>query len=107
MKNKLHHYFKKKVEMKSRGTTYKGVFVGADEDYVYLKGETTWITIPIDDVTSIRKEGDPEENWIHKEIAGEPKPDDKSRTGKKMYPQREFDNIHMENASNEWPEPDE
>ncbi len=104
MKDKLHHYFKKRVEMKSRGILYKGLLIGADEDLIYLKAKTTWITIPIDEVTSIRKEGDQDEGWLHKEIPGEPKQSDEDRAGKKTYPDREFEKIHLINASVDWPD---
>ena len=88
MKDKLHHYFKKRVEMKIRGILYKGLLIGADENIIYLKGENSWITIPIDDVVSIREEGESEEGWVHKKIPGEPNPTDQERALKKIYPDR-------------------
>ena len=38
----------------ANGFTYRGVFCGADEDDVYLKGELRWWVLPLSSVTTVR-----------------------------------------------------
>ena len=38
----------------ANGFTYRGVFVGADEDELYLRGEFRWWVLPLGTVTTVR-----------------------------------------------------
>ncbi len=38
----------------ANGFTSRGVFVGADEDDVYLRGEFRWWVLPLGTVTTVR-----------------------------------------------------
>jgi hypothetical protein len=102
MKDKLANYFKKRVEIKAKGVTYRGYLSGADEDTVYLKMETGWITIAMEEVSAIR--GREDKDWEIKEVPGEPAkgPDRKKR--KKPYSSRDLDEIHAGDRKREWPE---
>ena len=41
------------VILVANGFTYRGVFVGADDDDVYLRGELRWFVLPLATVSSI------------------------------------------------------
>lgn len=38
----------------ANGFTYRGIFVGADDDDVYLKGELRWWVLPLLSLTTVR-----------------------------------------------------
>lgn len=38
----------------ANGFTYRGVFVGADDEDVYLRGELRWWVLPLSTVTTVR-----------------------------------------------------
>ena len=71
MKDQLFKLFGLRVELKAYGIEYRGKFMGADEDFVYLKCETTWITLPLMDVSSIKIEGAAEASRLHRIVDGE------------------------------------
>ncbi len=71
MKDQMFKLFGKQVRIRAYGVDYKGLLVGADEDRVYLKAPTTWITLPLMEVTSIMPEGAHEQERIHKPVQGE------------------------------------
>ena len=48
----------KHVVVIANGFTYRGVFVGADEDDVYLRGTFRWFVLPLSSVTTLRKDLD-------------------------------------------------
>ena len=59
----------KKVEIVARGgVVYKGVFVEATDEAIQLKGETGWITVPMDRVLSVKEQGVEEKDWKDREI---------------------------------------
>lgn len=44
----------------ANGFTYRGVFVGADDDDVYLRGEFRWWVLPLGTVTTVRLDAERE-----------------------------------------------
>lgn len=72
MKDKLHKYFGQWVEVRAHGVTYTGELVGADEDTLYLKCQTSWVTIPMDRVSSLKPKDKSEGHRIFKKVNGEP-----------------------------------
>jgi hypothetical protein len=73
LKDNLHRYFGHRVELRAFGITYRGLLVGADEDTLYLKAETTWITVPLEEVSSLKPMQSSETDRIYKPVEGEPK----------------------------------
>lgn len=104
MKDRLHRLQRKAVEVKANGIIYRGILAGVDEDYVYLKGETCWITLPMDAVIAIRKKGKSEADWTRKEIEGAPKRGREEREEKRTYSPSDLDKIHQGKELGEWPE---
>lgn len=103
MKDKLARYFGKTVELNAHGILYRGHLVGADEDFVYLKATTSWITLPMEAVRGIREAGRPGEKWILKIIEGEAEPDPDRSLEKKRYSSSDLDKIHQPEDDGEWP----
>lgn len=69
MRDALTYLVRKRVEIHVRGDiTYKGLFIEATEDTIHLKGDTGWITIPMERVVSVREEGSEAEEWRNKDI---------------------------------------
>jgi hypothetical protein len=104
LKDKLARLFREKVDIKAGGILYRGLLIGADEDYVYLKGETMYITLPIDRVTAIRRQGGDEGDWTQKQIEGAPGRTPEERAGKKLYRDSDLKKIHQPDEGKEWPE---
>jgi len=53
------------------GITYKGQFIEASEDTLYLKAETGWITVPMEKIKRVRaQEGEEEESdeWRDRDV---------------------------------------
>jgi hypothetical protein len=71
LKDKLHRYFGYRVDVRAFGITYSGVLVGADEDTLYLKCQTTWITLPLEQVSSLKARDMPEAERVFKKVDGE------------------------------------
>ncbi|HUT54985.1 MAG TPA: hypothetical protein VM658_16465 [bacterium] len=94
-------YFRKQVEIRAHGIVYRGMLLGADDDFMYLKALTTWITIPLDSVTAVNLEKD--RDWDRKQVPGEPKPDPKDRDGKKRYSPSNLHKVHDQEGEKEWP----
>lgn len=107
MKDRLHLLQGKRVEIKAHGILYHGVFVGTDEDYLYLKAETTWITLGLDAITAVRREGGDEREWLRKEIEGEPVPPPDRRELKRRYNLADLEKLHLMNLATDWPEENE
>ena len=105
IKDKLQKYFLQRVEVNAHGISYRGLLAGADEDYLYLKAPTTWITLPLENVSSVKLEG--EKDWDHKEVPGEPKPAALERAEKKRYSASDLAKVHACEGAEEWPEPDD
>jgi len=60
MQDSLNKLLRKNVEVLAQGgIVYKGQFIEASEDTIFLKAPTGWVTIPIDRVISVREEGTP------------------------------------------------
>ncbi len=48
----------KRVEVMASGILYRGVFIGADENDLYIKGDMRWLILPLERVSSLRLEGE-------------------------------------------------
>jgi len=104
MKDKLASFFRSRVEVRANNITYRGFLVGADEDHLYLKGETMWITLPMLSVTAVRREGEEEGEWVRKKVEGEPQPDPALRESKRRYRREDFDEVHQPDDNLDWPD---
>ncbi len=52
-RTKLDALKRKQVEIRANGFTYRGILLEATEDEITLKGNTGYITIPMDRVTAV------------------------------------------------------
>ena len=102
MKDKLYRYFKKRVEIKAKGITYRGFLSGADEDTVYLKMETGWVTIAMEAVSAVKEQED--KDWEIKEVPGAPRKTPEEREKKKRYSKSDLDKLHAGDKERHWPE---
>lgn len=102
MLDKLANYFRRRVEVKAQGILYRGFLVGADEDYLYLIGETMYLTIPMENVTSVRKEHEGEKDWLKRKIEGEKPLENDERESKRRYAESHLKVVH----SADEPEPE-
>ena len=69
MRDTLTGLVRKRVEVLARGgITYRGVFIEANEDTIYLKSDTGWITIPMERVVSVKEEGAKEADWRDRDV---------------------------------------
>ncbi len=72
MKDSLHKLLRKNVEVVvAGGITYKGQFIEASEETLYLKAETGWITVPMERVKTVRaqdSEEDEGEEWRDRDV---------------------------------------
>jgi len=106
MKDKLAKYFRKNVEIKANGIIYRGRLVGADEDFVYMIGPTSWITIPMENMIAIREQGEGEKNWIHKKVEERAEPTEEERESKRRYGNTDLAKLlEPEEPEGEWPLP--
>ena len=103
MKDKLAGFFRSRVEIRANNIVYRGLMVGADEDYIYLKGETMYITLPMLAVTAVRREGETEAEWVVKKVQGEPGASPDQREAKRRYRREDFDEVHKPDENSEWP----
>lgn len=86
MKDSLFKLFGQRVEVSAFGIVYRGLFQGADDDWVYLKGDTGWINIPMSEVKSMKAEGACEKDRLHRLVEGEPrKISEEDRREKRRY----------------------
>lgn len=60
MKDKIWEKIGQPVIVNALGVKYTGTFKGADEEWLFLQCETTWVQIPWAEVTSFRAEGQEE-----------------------------------------------
>ena len=72
MKDKIWKYLQQKVVVRAYGIEYTGIFKGADQDWVFLQCETTWVQIPWMEITSFRPAEAGEEARIYRTIEEEP-----------------------------------
>jgi len=107
MIDRLSRYFGSEVEIKAHGIIYRGLLVGADEEYIYLKGETTWITLPMNVATAVRKKGEKESEWAQKQVEGAPERDKDNREEKRLYSPSDLEKLHEGKGESEWPDEDE
>ncbi len=99
MKDKLAKMQGKHIAVRARGIEYRGYYVGADEERLYLRAKTGWITLPLDAVSAARLVESP--GWEHKKIEGEREPDEAEREGKRRFGRLDLDKVHDRQA--EWP----
>lgn len=71
MKDQLFLHLRRPVEIRCQGIIYRGLFMGADEEWIYLKGETTWLTLPLQEVTSFKPLEGPEAERVFRPVEGE------------------------------------
>jgi hypothetical protein len=83
MKDRLFRYLRQPVEVRCLGIIYRGEFMGADEEWIYLKGETTWLTLPLAEVSSFKPRHGPEQERIFRGVEGEGEPGAEEREGKR------------------------
>jgi hypothetical protein len=65
---------RKRVEVVANGISYTGLFLGADDEYLYMIGPASYLTIPMEAVAAVREEGGGEGAWLRREIEGAPPP---------------------------------
>jgi|GEM_PF-1300333 len=94
MLDKLARYFRTRVEVKSQGILYRGFLVGADEDFLYLIGETMYLTIPMENVTSVRPEQGSEKDWLMKKVEGEGPQEEYLKESKRRYGVHQMEDVH-------------
>jgi len=69
MRDTLTGLVRKRVEVLARGgITYRGIFIEANENEIYLKGDTGWVTVPMDRVVSVKEEGLEEDDWRDRDV---------------------------------------
>jgi len=54
------------VRVNALGVQYKGIFKGADEDWVFLQTRTTWVQIPWLEITSFEPDDTVEDEFFEK-----------------------------------------
>ena len=47
----------RQVEVRADGIIYKGTLIGADDEWLYLKGNLRWLILPLEKVSNVRLEG--------------------------------------------------
>jgi hypothetical protein len=104
MKDSLHRLYRRRVEVVAHGISYSGVFLGADEDTLYMIGPTSYITIPLEAVSAVRPEGAGEEAWLRREVEGEPRRRKEEAEEKRRYSRESLSRVLDEDAPREWPE---
>ena len=88
MMDRLFRYLRQPVEVRCLGIIYRGEFMGADEEWIYLKGETTWLTLPMEEVSSFKPLEAPEEERVFRVIEGEKVPSLEDREREKRHRHR-------------------
>lgn len=107
MKDRLHLYQGHRVEVRAHGILYHGRLVGTDEEFLYLRGETTWLTLDLEAVTAVKPEGGAEHDWMMKTVDGEPFISPEQREEKRRYNQADLEKIYLMNLACDWPEEEE
>jgi len=83
VKDKVWKYLHQRVVVRALGIEYTGIFKGADEEWVFLQCETTWVQIPWLEITSFKPKEAGEEARIYRSIEGEPEPTEEERRKKR------------------------
>lgn len=76
VQHKIWQYLHQPVKVNAFGIQYKGIFKGADEDWVYLQSQTTWVQIPWLEISSFEKDDAVEQEFLEKrdfDLGPEPK----------------------------------
>jgi hypothetical protein len=105
MIDQMFKFFRKRVEVKANGISYTGLFLGADDEYVYMIGPMSYLTIPMELVTAVRAEDAGEAQWLRKEIEGAPPRAQDRADDKRRYSKQALDLLTTDPPA-EWPEPD-
>jgi len=85
MQDRLFKHLRRHVEIRCQGILYRGVFMGADEEWIYLQAETTWLTLPLLEVTSFKPTDAPEKDRLYRPVPGEAPPDAEEREKKRRH----------------------
>lgn len=72
VKDKIWGYLRHRVAVKAMGIQYTGIFKGADEEFVFLQCETTWVQIPWLEITSFQLLEELKPQALQKEVQAEP-----------------------------------
>ena len=88
MMDRLFRYLRQPVEVRCLGIIYRGEFMGADEEWIYLKAETTWLTLPMAEVSSFKPLEASEEERVFRVIEGEEAPSPEDRQRKRRHRRR-------------------
>ncbi len=105
MKDKIWRYLHQRVVVRAYGIEYTGIFKGADEEWVYLQCETTWVQIPWMEITSFKPAGAGEEARIYRSIEGEPEPSEEEKSKKRK---RELEReLRLIRGGKDWQEPED
>jgi hypothetical protein len=105
MIDQMYKFFRQRVEVRANGISYTGLFLGADDEYLYMIGPMSYLTIPMELVTSVRAEEASEAERIHKEIEGAPSRVTAQADDKRRYPKDALGNVAAE-APADWPAAD-
>ena len=79
MKPELWKYLLERVAVRAFGVEYTGIFKGADEDWLFLQTETTWVQIPWLEISSFRPAPAKEEPRIQGKTPDKEKPSPRDR----------------------------
>jgi hypothetical protein len=104
MKDQMFKLYRKRVEVVAHGIVYAGVFLGADDETLYLIGPMSYLTIPMDAVTAVREEGASERDWLRKEIEGAPPKKPGETEEKRRYSKNALTQLYQVDAPDDWPE---
>jgi hypothetical protein len=66
VKHKIWEYVNQRVKVNALGVLYRGLFKGADEDWVFLQTRTTWVQIPWLEITSFEPDDTVEDEYFEK-----------------------------------------
>ena len=94
MKDRLARYFGQAVEVRAHGFAYRGDLVGADEEFIYLLGIMGWTVLPLEAVTSVKRQGGGEEERDFKLLPGAEPPTAAEREAKRRYGPRDVAKVH-------------
>jgi hypothetical protein len=94
VKDRLFLHLRRPVEIRCQGIIYRGVFMGADEEWIYLKGETTWLTLPMQEVTSFKPLEGPEQERVFRPVEGEEPLSPEEREVKRRHRKGEWAEVH-------------
>lgn len=72
VKDKIWGYLRHRVAVKAMGIQYTGIFKGADEEFVFLQCETTWVQIPWLEITSFQLIEELKPEALQKEVQSGP-----------------------------------